>query len=102
MQNQQGVRLWAKLKKKDKIVRDQLIACAPDRALGQGLVEACRLFDVAVPVVLGKHERDMAQFHLVSFTPRDFVEPFAYSALELSLIFPKKEASHRRPDPLSL
>ena len=34
--------------------------------------------------------RDMEQFHMVSFFPRDFVESFAYTALEISLIFQKK------------
>jgi len=44
----------------------------------------------------------MEQFHMVSFFPRDFVESFAYTALEISLIFPKKEHSERKPNPFSL
>ena len=64
MQNNQEIRLWAKLKKKDKIVRDCVFACPPSQALSEGLIEACRHFDVAVPVVLGKHKRDMEQFHM--------------------------------------
>ena len=102
MQNNQEIRLWAKLKKKDKIVRDCVFACPPSQALSEGLIEACRHFDVAVPVVLGKHKRDMEQFHMVSFFPRDFVESFAYTALEISLIFPKNEHSERKPNPFSL
>lgn len=102
MQKNQDIRLWAKLKKKDKIVHDYIFACPPQNALEEGLIEACHHFDVAVPVVLGKHIRDMETFHLVNFTSRDFVEPFSYTTLELSLIFPKKEQKNHRPDPLSL
>ena len=102
MQNNQEIRLWAKLKKKDRIVLDYAFPCPPDQALSDGLIAACRYFDVAVPVVLGKHVRDMEQFHMVSFFSRDFVEAFAFSSLELSLIFPKKDHSERRPNPFSL
>ena len=49
MQNNQEIRLWAKLKKKDKIVRDCVFACPPSQALSEGLIEACRHFDVSVP-----------------------------------------------------
>ena len=69
MQNDQNIRLWAKLKKKDKIVRDTLFDCSPEAALSEGLIDACHHFDISVPVVLGKHIRDMEQFHMVSFFP---------------------------------
>ena len=82
-------RYWGKLMRKQKIVRD-LTAEAPryqDDASFEAILEAlCPALDVARPVVLSKHKRDLAAFGRVKFIPGDFIEAFPYDAFEVEYI----------------
>ena len=92
MQQSEPVRLWAVLRnQRRKIERELLFPCTPSKVLHEGLETVCRQFDVAVPVVLQKHERELATFSRTTFFARDFMEPFSFHALELELIFADKQ-----------
>ncbi len=89
------IQFWAKLKHTEKVVRQTQFPCQPKYALSACLEQVCHEFDIAVPLVLQKHERDLAQFNFTQFHASDFMEPFPYAALEVSLIFPKAEKQTR-------
>ena len=51
----------------------------------------CRSLDIAHPVWLGKHSRDMDAFGRTVFFGDDFVEPIVFDTLELEYIAEKRE-----------
>lgn len=95
MQQSEPAKLWAVLRnQKRKIEKELLFPCTPAAVLHEGLEAVCRQFDVAMPVVLQKHERELTAFSRTTFFARDFMEPFSFHALELELIFADKERKH--------
>ncbi len=92
-------KLWATLYRRQKIVMETLFPCTKDLVLSAGLQTACKEFDIAVPLVLQKHERELAQFSRTCFSPRDFMEAFPYTSfcVELySLESEKKQGYHAK------
>jgi len=85
MQKRGNHKLWATLMRKQKIISEVLFPCTPEEVLHTGLIEACKAFDIACPVVLKKHESELLQFSRTSFSPRDFIDAFPYSYLCLEL-----------------
>ena len=85
MQSKKTLKCWALIRKKEKIVQEIIADTREEAVLSDTLTEACRQFDVAVPVVLSKHRNELAQFRRVVFFPRDFLEPFPYTTLELTV-----------------
>lgn len=51
---------------------------------------ACAALDLSRPVLLTKHVGDFNSFGRVVFKPDDFMEPVAFSRLELELLREKK------------
>ena len=83
MQLQKPESIWVQLKRRDKVVKDMLMPLPLAAVFGDGLLQCCKAFDLAVPVVLGKHERDWQAFGRTVFFPSDFLEPFPFHSLEL-------------------
>ena len=86
-------KLWATLYKREKIAMQALFPCESNEALTTGLQAACKQFDIAVPIVLQKHERELLQFSRTCFSPKDFIEPFSYSMFCIELFSEEKKAS---------
>lgn len=73
------------LRKNQKIALEIVLDTTETCIFSQTLIDVCKQFDVSVPVVLSKHQREMEQFHRVVFIQRDFLEPFYYTCLEMTV-----------------
>ncbi|MDL2224872.1 hypothetical protein LJC20_01505 [Eubacteriales bacterium OttesenSCG-928-M02] len=95
MQQKERRRLWAMVKKRQRMVADVVLPLDEEDALAEPLTRVCQKLDLERPVVLPKHERDMASFHRTAFKARDFIDAFPYDSLDIVEIIEKKEdASH--------
>ena len=89
------IRIWVMLKKHNKIIRDTVIETDPPvqegdfTALFERIGEA---LDVASPVMLGKHRRELEQFYHTRFFPADFMEPVNFDCMELEILVDKSKA----------
>lgn len=88
-------RLWGKVMKGQKILRQTAVACDV-QDLQSALLELCHAFDLQRPIWLGKHDREMEQFGRTSFTREHFMEPIAFTRLEIELILPEEERKKTR------
>lgn len=77
--------LWARAIRKQRIVRSETAPLERDD-LQAALDELCTKLDLPRPMLLGKHEREWAQFGLTSFTADHFVEHIPYDRLEVERI----------------
>ena len=82
------MKLWVKLYKNNKIVASHTAvseyADAPE-ALLDCVEQSCKKLDLAEPVFLSKHTRDLSVFRRTKLLPEDFMEPvtFDYCTLEI-------------------
>ncbi|MBE5742079.1 MAG: hypothetical protein E7360_02020 [Clostridiales bacterium] len=72
------VKLWIKVIKDDKIVKDTVVEKFEKfeySAFADYLSEACYTLDLATPVVIKNHIFNYAKYNVVRFLPSDFLEP---------------------------
>ncbi len=70
-------KIWAKIIKKEKIVRNLMYKGYGDFELDKlhfYLTEICNELDIPTPVLLKSHIRHFDSFRLARFSPSDFVE----------------------------
>jgi len=91
MQQQKPMKIWYLIKKKQKVVSDRLYIGQFEDAMGEGLTEVCQELDLERPVILLKHERELAQFNRAVFHKRDFIGDFQYDALEVECVAEKEK-----------
>ncbi len=90
------MRLWATIRDGQRIVRETMIE-ADYTKLDQVedwtalLGEACHTLDLARPVLLKKHLKDLTAFSRTVFKPDDFMEPVDFQRFEVEAIFDKKK-----------
>ena len=90
------MRLWATIRDGQRILRQVTIE-ADYTKLDQVedwaalLGEACHTLDLARPVLLKKHLKDLAAFSRAVFKPEDFMEPVDFQRFEVEAIFDKKK-----------
>ena len=90
-----GGRLWIRLVKGHRTLRDVTVPCTrddPREALRLGLKQ----LDLSQPVWLRRHQADWEQYALTRFTPEHFVEPVAFERMEISYIYAEGEKKARR------
>ena len=58
------------------------------------LHELCQALDLARPVVLSKHIRELEQFSHTQFRQSDFMEPVSFDRFEIEIFPEKKENNH--------
>lgn len=90
-------RVWAVTKTDQKITDSCDAECARrfwERAgdLSAVLDGLCRSLDIAHPVWLGKHSREMEAFGRTVFFGDDFIEPIAFDTFELEYIAEKRDS----------
>ncbi len=80
------VRIWAKVMKKDKIVKQ----CVFEREgitdyslFFDYLRDICQTLDIATPVLIKTHLFNYAKYNVVRFKQDDFVEPIDFDKLVL-------------------
>ncbi len=78
-------RLWVKLIKHHRMVRQEAIPCAWGEEK-QALIEQCREFDVPAPMWLNKHEHEFEQFRHTAFTKEHFVEEISFDRMEIEYL----------------
>ena len=89
------MRLWAKIKRNHRTVAQA--ECALTHfgdwdvdSLHAALEDICKDLDLARPVILGKHVREINKFSRTSFKKADFIEKINYDALEIEIINEEK------------
>ena len=97
------MRIWAKVLKEHKIMREtvrEFSSARPSDLEGWGMIihELCQDLDLCRPVVLRKHVNDLARFSRVVFKPADFIESVDFDEFEIEVLSEKKK---RSTDPYS-
>lgn len=77
--------LWARAIKRHRIARSETVPMESDDWM-EALGALMQRMDLPRPMILGKHERDWAQFGLTSFTKDHFVETIPYDRIEIERI----------------
>ncbi len=84
-------RMWAKLIKNTRIVKDTVI-CISDYSLSrtsmvfQSLEEICYQFDLGKPIWLDSTVKDFKIHSKTRFTQDNFIEPIEFDFLEIQVI----------------
>lgn len=91
------MRIWAKTIKHQKIrsevVREFSLARPSDLSGWTPVLhELCQALDLARPVVLEKHVRELGQFSHTAFRQSDFMESVDFDRFEIE-IFPEKKGA---------
>ena len=83
-------RMWVKIKKDNHLLADTVIADAGERSrtakVLAALEEACRQFDLSVPIWLDVNIRDFQRVARTRFTADSFVEAIDFDFLEVQMI----------------
>ena len=84
------IRIWAKVMKKDKILKQYMFEKASLMDYSEFfsyLREICENLDIATPVLIKTHLFNYAKYNNVRFTKDDFVESIEFDKLILENIF---------------
>lgn len=90
------MRLWATIRNGHRIVRETTLetgfAKRDQVADWPALIgEACHALDLARPVILKKHLKDLQSFSRAVFKAEDFMEPVDFERFEVEAIVDKSE-----------
>lgn len=83
-------RLWIRMMKGHRAVRDLLVPCERDD-VQSALRDGLHTLDMSTPVWLPRHQKDWQDFALTRFLPEHFVEPVDFERMEISYIAPEDE-----------
>ena len=92
-------RLWGRMMKQQRIIRQETIEIHNDD-LEEAFLEICRRFDVQRPIQLPKHNREFEKFGRTFYAREHFTESVDFEKLEIELILPdgeKKSTGMRLP-----
>ena len=78
-------RLWAKVIKRQRIVKHEALACEWDN-IQPTLITLCKQFDIPAPIWLNKHEKEMSDFRRTAFAKDHFIEDVAFDRLEIEYL----------------
>ncbi len=90
------VKLWARMMRKERIVRSETIDMGED--LTETIEAMCARLDVPRPMWLSKHTREWAQFGQTAFTADHFVEPISFDRLVIEQ-FDSEAKKQKSQDP---
>ncbi len=93
------MKIWAKVLTQHKIVQDTVEEFSLTRPVDADgwrpvIGTLCKPLDLAVPVILDKHVKDLQRFSRTVFSPSDFMESVAFDRFEIE-IFPEKKKDRR-------
>ncbi len=80
------VRIWAKVMKKDKILKQYMFENTAEMDYSEFfsyLKDICENLDIATPVLIKTHLFNYAKYNVVRFTQSDFVEQISFDKLVL-------------------
>ena len=81
IRNFKMIKIWCSLRNKDKTVKHVTVESEKDdmtAALLDCLEQACRHFDIEMPMWNTKHTKQLNNFRKVSFSQDDFIDKFPY------------------------
>ena len=83
------MRVWGILSKNHKIIADAMGQSSQEET-GQALLECLeqiyKKLDVAEPVWVSKHARELSSFHKTKFLEADFLEPISFDFFEIEIL----------------
>lgn len=84
-------RLWGKLYKNNKMLRDTVyetedVSLSRTRRIFDGLESICREFDLSVPIWLESNISDFKRSSRTRFTPDSFIGESGFDFLEIQVI----------------
>jgi len=88
-------RLWVRLMKKHRVLRDAVYPCDKENA-EEALRDLLPSLDLSQPMWLPRHRADWEEFSLTRFRPEHFVESVDFDYMEVSYIFPEDEKKQAR------
>ncbi|MDR3050213.1 MAG: hypothetical protein LBU67_00645 [Oscillospiraceae bacterium] len=91
--------LWVRKLRGQRILASDTEPCDPAAPM-DALAEVCRRLDVPRPLWLAKNQKEYDAFGRTAFTQDYFVEPIAFTRLEMELIQPEGEKKARPRMPL--
>lgn len=82
-------KVWAKLHKKTKIVKDFSITIEKSK-IERELSEVCKHFDISSPMWSNKNNSEWENYNITRFYKDDFIDDFPYDNLEIVFIADEK------------
>ncbi len=84
------MKVWARIRKDNKTVGEHVIAIEQKSAYevenwAEPLGELCHELNLARPIILKKHVRNLESFNHTAFLPGDFMEKVDFDKLEIEL-----------------
>lgn len=90
-------RIWAKVMRRDKIVRDCMYTLPepfdPEH-LFRYVSEIAKTLDIPTPIILKSHEKTFKEFNTVRFRANEFVEKINFESLVLESALAEEENKH--------
>ena len=90
--------LWVKANRRTQMVQQTTVPCSREDCK-DALIEACHAMDLAVPMWLGKNQREWDSFGQTRFLPDAFPEAVPFDRLDIEFIdpdAPKKKSKDPR------
>lgn len=88
-------RFWAKLIKNNRTVESSdiegLSTYSSDENMKYCLEKVCDIFDLSIPILLPKHNREWEEFKKVTFFKDDFIDDIDFDKFEFEIIKEKKK-----------
>lgn len=84
------MKIWAYLRKKQKIMRENVSEFEfggqwTQELLNEQLNVCCNTLDISRPIAMEKHIEDMKKFSRTRFMASDFVETIAFDTFEIEV-----------------
>ncbi len=83
-------RLWIRLIKKHRILKDTIVPCDREDPL-PALALALPPMDLSQPLWLARHQSDWDSYALTRFMPDHFLEAVPFDHMEISYIAPEEK-----------
>ena len=84
------MKVWARVRSDNKTVAEHVVSIEQKEASevenwAEPIGELCHELNLARPVILKKHSRDLTAFSHTAFKPGDFMEKVDFDRLEIEL-----------------
>ena len=79
-------RLWGKIYKDGKLIQNTVAESGEPNALEPCLTELCHELDIEKPVLLQKHQKELAQYGHTAFKAADFIDHISFDKFEIENI----------------
>lgn len=87
------ISIWGKIIIRNKIEAHHTVQCAYPAVEEyiSAIATICRELDIPNPVVLKKHEKELAEFNMTRFHPDDFMEKVNFQRVDVEVIIKRTD-----------